>query len=343
MLFYGNNYLLIFPSTYTINNTGAIMNIDYTGFYAQLEVCFILLLFGFIMGKAKVLGDLAINGMNHILSKVFIPTLIITMITGSVTRSELFASFDYFIASLCIYMLLLIISKCSSKLFKFEHPSNKIFTGLMTLGNSGLLGVPLAIALFTPENMLATSIFIVADQIIIWTVGMYLFNTEKKFQIKGNLKSKLNMITGTLILSLMLVLLDIKLPTVLNTAIKSLSNCGLPVVMVCLGVQLSKISAKQIFSYTPIYYIIGFKMIVIPVVIYTIISYIGIFNYTENLNLALMVSLPSIAMIGPIAKTNGSDYEFGTSGTLLTTIASCLSIPFVFWLIHLADVYLLKI
>ena len=241
------------------------------------------------------------------------------LIYDSLTRSNLTINiyFKIFLSAFSVLAIGFLFGYLLIKIFRL--PSIKLTTPLMH-PNTGNMGIPLSLLAFGNEGLALAAGFA-----SIVMVSHFTANTAIS---SGNYSLKriiLSPVLLSLIFSLIILFYKIEMPNFFNSITKILSGFVIPLVLLSLGISLSKINIKKL----KIGFILGsFKLISGP-----FIGLLVVFLLKLDGNVAkvviLQASMPAAILTYLIAAQNNSyDQEIGTA-VFVSTIGSAFSIPII--------------
>lgn len=300
----------------------------------QVIMFIIMLIVGFVAVKAGVINNDGLTVISKLVTKVTLPFLMFINAVNGATRETLISNLYIALLCLVIYIVLIFVGRLLPKMLRMKGERANIFSFFNTFGNVGYVGIPLVLAMFGGEGMLIISIFTVVDQTLYWTYGVSLtFPVREKTRL--NLKSLKNMLNPpfvSVILALICILLNVKLPSVVHQAFSTIANGGLALPFIFLGGMLAISDMKKFFGFHQIYVGIVVKMILFPIALFLALRALG---FAEGViaPLTYIFALPGNAMSPMLARTNGSDEEFATAGVLITMLAGLLTLTFLSYMI----------
>ena len=307
----------------------------------QIIILAFLAIIGFIATKLKVINEEVKNSIAKIVFNITLPLLILTSVSSiNITKQILTNGAFVFVFSILGIVLLLLTGKLSARLLKFESSKKNIHILHTSFGNVAFLGYPLFTALFpTGEGLLYAIIFHFSQDVIMWSYGIFIFNSSKGLSFKSNLAHLINPNTISFILGSIMLLFGIKIPELVYNPLHGLGHTTIYLAMLYIGAMLAQNTMINAFKNKSIY-LLGFnKLIFIPMVLLMIINVvITIFNFNigdiAKTVVIMQTGMPCMALIVVLAKKYGSDDLLATENLFLTTIFSLFTLPFIFYIIQ---------
>lgn len=164
--------------------------------------------------------------------------------------------------------------------------------------NVGNLALPLINMILGSEYVFYASALQIPFNLLIWTHGNSIIGGERRLHIR---KILLNPNIIALLSGLLLVLLHIRLPDVINTAMEGLGNMVGPCSMLVIGIVITQNELRKIITDRQAYGIALGRLIVMPASLLLLISVSGILSRHPQLTPVFQVCF--IALCTPPAST----------------------------------------
>lgn len=300
----------------------------------QIGIFFILILVGVICVKVKLLNGDSLVTVSKLVMRVALPALIFVNTADGATRQGLFESLLIVPIAAAGYVVLHLLSGLLIRIFRLTGDRAKVFRAIVMFGNVGFMGIPLVLALYPESAMLYISLYTIVDQGLFWTYGVSLTKPalregEQKapFSLKG-LKNLLSPALLAILLATALVLIGIRLPRVVISALDKLAGASMPMSLIYIGGMLAMTDVRRVLKCRELYAEILLKMLVVPIAAFVVMKLLGIPGDMAG-TMTFLLGLPAINVVAMLAKTNGSDGEYAVCAVMLTTIACLLTLPLV--------------
>ena len=241
------------------------------------------------------------------------------LIYDSLTRSNLTINiyFQIFLSAFLVLSIGFLSGYLLIKIFKL--PSIKLTTPLMH-PNTGNMGIPLSLLAFGNEGLALAAGFA-----SIVMVSHFTANSAISSGIYSLKKIILSPVLLSLIFSLIVLFYKIEMPNIFNSITKILSGFVIPLVLLSLGISLSKINIKKL----KIGFILGFFKLISGPLIGLLVVYLLKLDGNVAKVVILQASMPAAILTYLIAAQNNSyDQEIGTA-VFVSTIGSAFSIPII--------------
>ena len=277
-----------------------------------LPVIFVVLI-GYLWNKYN--KDFNLIAVTKLVANIGLPCLIY----DSLTRSNLTINI-YFKIFLSAFLVLAIGFLFGYLLIKiFRLPSIKLTTPLMH-PNTGNMGIPLSLLAFGNEGLALAAGFASIVMVSHFTANTAI--SSGNYSLKKIIFSPVLL---SLIFSLIILFYKIEMPNFFNSITKILSGFVIPLVLLSLGISLSKINIKKL----KIGFILGlFKLISGPFIGLLVVYLLKLDGNVAKV-VILQASMPAAILTYLIAAQNNSyDQEIGTA-VFVSTIGSAFSIPII--------------
>jgi predicted permease len=316
---------------------------------SQLGRFLIMILIGFLVMRLKWLNKEDFAALSRLVVKVLMPLYLITTIPAAGTRADLIASLPLIGLALFAVLILLAVGTLTVRLLKMPDLTARSHIVCNAISNIGFMGIPLGAAMFGAPGVLGASMFTIANDAVLWTVGRAIYTRrlniglEKPDTSGGDTRPPFtwrSLVNVNIIMVLAgTALLALEINPAGNIAWEVMTGIGnicrfLP--MIIIGGMIAALDFRNIRFYLPSLLIVASKMILLPIAVALIIS--RLFPGLSEINFKMLIigiALPTFATSAAAAATYGADSTYGAGCTTITTLASLLTLPLVFYLISL--------
>lgn len=299
----------------------------------QVIIFLIVILIGISAVKLKFLGDDALTVISRLFSNVTLPFMLFVNTVAGATRSDLISNFYVILIPIAIYAVLIPLSLLMVKILHIGGNQGRILRMCMTFGNVGFVGIPVISAIYGAKAMLYAAIFCIVDQLLVWSYGVSLsypvdaVQPRKRFDIRS-LKNLLNPPLIATVLSLIVVLLDVRLPDVVMQAFTSVSSACMPLPFIYIGCVIALHDIRGFVKHWEFYVVILVKMIAFPVAAFLLMRALHLPDDLVG-TVTVICGLPALGMGPMLARANGSDEEYATANNIITTLACLVTLTLV--------------
>lgn len=288
---------------------------------------FIMIFVGAYGQRRKIITEDIKKGLVNILIQIALPFMIFSSfiytfdntIKENVVRTIYYSLGAYILMGVVSYLVLWPVKNDKKIILHFAN----VFV------NTGYVGFPILNAMYGPEGVVYGSIFNIFFVLLIWTYGVILFKGrltvgELKKEIK---KALLNPSILAVCVGLLIMFLNIKIPSVILYASRGIGNLTGPLSMMIIGCILSTVKLKIYMRDWTVYYGAMIKLVLIPMIIYLAALFIGTSSIAKN-SVIIMSALPASAMTSILADAFDKEKEYAAFVVSITTLLSLFSIMF---------------
>lgn len=283
---------------------------------------------GYILGKAKKASAGHLSTMSSVLIYVLSPCMIVSsFFSMEFSRDALRDMGIFFLVSFAVEVafllsLFLILKK------KFHINKYRMLAIGSALGNCGFFGMPLIKALLPdhPEVACYSSIYVISMNILVFTAAVYCLTLDKKYI---SLQSAIiNPAVLSLLVGLALYIIGGAdyFPETVKDGILLLGKMTTPVCMLILGIRLSTIRIKELFSEPFVYLICGGKLLLFPLLSFAVAFFLPV-PYAFKASLFILGGVPCASVILNMAEIHGKEQKMSANCILLSTLLCIFTIP----------------
>jgi len=256
---------------------------------------------------------------------VFLPCTVYNTFSKNFTPEYLTQKYILLIASAVILIILVAVAHFGAKLLTKDDYRRKIYAYSLTVPNYGYMGYALAGALFGTEGLLNIMVFSLPVSMYVYTVA-YCMLTKTKL----NLKRLANPILLSMLVGMVVGLLQVKTPSVLATLAEKGAACMAPVSMLLAGMVISEYHVLPLLKNGANYLVAGLRLVVLPCAISGILRLVGLEDVV--IPALTLYCMPCGLNTVVFPKLIGEDCKTGASLAVISSLASCLTIPLCVWL-----------
>jgi len=280
---------------------------------------FLLMLTGFFL-RRRMLSDAFQSGLTDLLINLILPCNIIMSFQIEMNAALLQAAKWVLILSFAVQL----VSIVAAELFyrrcdEGNLPSLKFGT---LCANSGFLGTPVAEGLWGAQGVLLTAVYLIPQRIVMWSIGTSYFQKEK-----SNLALKLlkNPCIDAVIIGMALMVFQIPLPIVLNSAISAFGKCNTGLSMLLIGMIASHIHLRD-FINREILLCSAVRLVFLPLASLALCRLAHV-DAVSTGAVVVLTSMPVGGITAMLAAKYCRNPEFAVSCVATSTVLSMATIP----------------
>lgn len=263
------------------------------------------------------------------------PAIILSSIFNIEMTPERFKIIIFvFIISIVINVFGIGLGYLFSTLFYRKANNNNQIAILSGLGNTGFIGIPLCAVLFGPEGALYAAVFDAGVDFTIWTVGVFLLQKKKEFHIR-TLKEMINVPMIAIVVGLSASFFQVKPPILFIELFDYLAALAAPLAMFYIGTIIVNLRRSRMSSATKQMWIpILVKLFLVPL---SVAFFVLLLNFETVVIQAILIQsmMPTITLASILFAKFSADEEMGAMTTVVTTLLSLTTIPFMIYIVSL--------
>lgn len=308
------------------------MNI-FTTTLSQMAFLFSLIVIGFLLVKAKIVGSDAAGILAKLENNLFIPALVLNTFVQNFTMDRLQSAWQILLASFVLLAVVIPLAILVSGWMSKDRYIRNIYTYGLCFSNFAFMGNAVVSALF-PDIFLEYLIFTLPlwMGIYLWGAPSLLMSDGGKQTLKSRLKAFVNPMFIAMLVGIILGLTGVQLPNWMNSVISSSANCMSPIAMLLTGITVANIDLGKTFRSGPIYLISLIRLLVFPLVFLAIFLLLPISDtlvICAVCSLAMPLGLNTIV----IPSAYGKDTSAAAGMAIISHLLSCITIPLVLFLV----------
>ncbi|MEG0326638.1 MAG: AEC family transporter [Cellulosilyticaceae bacterium] len=301
---------------------------ELTNVYNQLGILFTLMLFGYVLGKIKVLNEQIVGSFTSFIIKVTIPAMIINGMLIPLSREKLAQGAMAFAISLGFYLLTYIVAIYIPKMLTKDKKVESAYSFAIMFSNVGFMGYPVLAAIFGNDAIFIASIYNISFNVLLYTVGVKLAKGSNEPKEAFSPKLLINPGTVASLVGLILFITSPQLPEFLVGSIDAVGGLSTPLSMIAIGAMLSDLPIANIFGKVGIYILTSIRLLVLPIIVLVVLKFI--FKIQDS----MLVGIPVVIAGMPVASNAAmmlrqydGDYQFASELILVSTLFSGITIP----------------
>lgn len=318
----------------------------------QIFILALLGFIGFVAGKKRYLPENTGTIISRVVVKLTAPLLIFITLAKRELNIESISSIIWvYLLGILFLVISFIFGSFASKIMRLKDATANIYKMHSMFGNVIFLAFPLLSSLFGDDGLFYAVIFSIANDTLLWTLGIYLVNKHKKTSLRENLKHLINgntvaLCSGLIVLATRMILgrsinnipYVYEVSGFIYNTLNSLGSTTFPLSMLFIGLILSEIKIQKLSDFknrAHILVLAAFRLIIVPVLALLLLSFTGkwidpIAKYVIILELAV----PCGTIVPALAAEYGSDYRSATENVFVTTILGIITMPFIVYLMQ---------
>jgi predicted permease len=296
---------------------------------------------GYFLRYKGWFNDGTMKLFSRLVSNIALPAYMLSSILGSYDKNMLLEFKNGLIVPFVSIGTSYLIALGVAKAIKIAPNRFGTFCAMFALSNSVFVGLPVNLALFGEASTPFVLLYFFANTISFWTLGVYGIsrdgdNKDSKLFSLENIKRIFSPPLNGIILAVLLVMLDIKLPAFLMSSIGYVGNMTRAISMMFIGMVIYTVDLRKIRLKKDVIALLSGRFVVGPTVVALLYGFLPVINsmgggvVLPSLMKKVFViqsSLPVMTQTSIIAEANNADPQYAAVMTSLTTFVSLLMIP----------------
>ena len=298
----------------------------------QIEIFVVYMLIGIFAVKLYFLDRDKLGVLSGCITKILLPLLIFTNTINGTTREQFLSSSVIILLAAVLYLVLYAVAAVLAKLLRIDCKHESLYRACTMFGNCGFMGIPIITALYPEQGGLYIAMYTVIDQLALWTVGTDLTapaDNTKKLSTSQRFRKMINPATVAILAGVFVVLTGIRLPSIIVTALSKTGAAASPLAMVYLGGVFCYIKIIDYLKLKEVYATIVVKMLLLPVLVYAVLSHIPAVDQNVAVTIGILCALPTMSSVAMMAESQHSDSDYATGFIFVTTLLSIVTLPVV--------------
>lgn len=292
----------------------------------QIIMLFIIGLCGLFLRKIGIFTDGVIKGVNKMVLTIAWPAMML-MVTQKDYDPEILAGFvQVLVAGIVILSAatVIIYAAYSRGARKKYRP---VAAMLAAMPNAGFMGLPIVSAVYGDIGALLLAAYMVAFNIVMWTISI---STFSGFSIKS-LKGMLNPGFIFAIIGVMLFLLRIRLPGAMLETVNQLGSLNTPLSMLLLGARIDSLKIRDLTN-VHLWIPAAVKLLALPIAAFFVCRVVGISGVPLGV-IVMATAMPAASGGQMLAEKNDCEVGYASVGVCLSTLLCIASIPAILMII----------
>lgn len=296
--------------------------------FAKMGMLILIMLLGYLCARIGVTGPEFNKRVTPLVMNVLLAATILNSVLSVPDFSGL-EILDYVIVLTAMTVLCLLLSWWLPQLLRTPAGDVGSMRLVTAFSNVGFVGLPLIAALYGEEMVFFASLANIPFNILLYSIGAVQLSNGDGARLDW--RKVLNMPVIATLLSVVLLLSRIHVPTVLADTISTLAGATIPLSMLIIGTSLGAISVRSALTDWRVYAVSAARLLVCP-----LLTWLALRPFTSGAMLGIPVLLaacPSAMVVTALCLQYGRSDAFASKCIFLNTILSAVTIPLLIWLL----------
>lgn len=300
--------------------------VDLSSAITQMAILLLVTIIGFSAAKRGYLDEHVKGKLTLLLLNVTLPCMILAS-AGSIDASQMGGQIGWtFALGIAQFFLLLASGALCNLVLRTPRGERPLYLFMSVLTNTGFVGIPVIAALYGDRTVLLSSVFIMAMNLLIYSVGFALIAPRGTKTGQSPWKAMANPATVASLGAIGLLLAGVRLPAVIEGTLDMVGGITAPVAMLLVGVIVANMPLREVATEWRLYPFIVVRQLLVPAALFLALRplvpdpvVLGLF--------VIMFAMPVGSMASMFAGQFGRDQALPAKGTVLSTMASFAIIP----------------
>ena len=287
-------------------------------------ICILLFLGGFLK-RIKLINDAFVDNASKLVFQVTLPALLFLSIVNADQSVQINPTYITF--SLIANIAFFLFSNLACKIFIKQKQDHGVIIQGSFRANTAIIGLAYVANVYGDSGVALAAVYVASTTVLYNILAVIcLTSTQSKLGIKGLKDVLTSILKNPLIIGIMLgvvlLTLDIKVPSVLIDTGQYFANMTLPLALLCKGatLNLGELRSKGLNAWFSSF----FKLLLAPILI-TGSAYLWGFSQLEIGLLFFMTAAPTAAASYVMARSMGGNANLAANIIAITTAGSLVT------------------
>ena len=290
----------------------------------RMAVLFFVMAMGFVCGKRGWLDDTGNRTISRLVVMLTNPMLALSSVMG---KERLMSNRQVLMLTAVGFALLfccMAISRMVVRFLRMPEGDRGLMRFLFSYCNISYIGYPIVQALFGMDASFYVTVLVLCTQLLMWSYGVHLVSGHGKFHLYWGIFKNHCLIAS--LTAYIIYLTGLKVPTVISSMCSFIGQTTSPLIMIITGSALALMPLKKVFLNGKLYIMYAIKLVVLPVCAYFLLRPLGLEPMLFGV-IVVMLCIPSGTNATNIAYLYGGNHELASSGVMLSTLLSMVTMP----------------
>ncbi len=294
----------------------------------RMLMLFAIMMIGFIANKAGIIDEYANKKFSSLVVNITAPAMILASSEGAASLGSKKDALLVLLVAVSMYAFLGLMSLTVRRLFRIPAGEEGVYRFMIVFGNNAFMGFPVVQAIFGDNALFYAAIFNIPNNILAYSYGVYLLTKHRGEGGNFRWQNMVNPGVVSAVLTLLLFLLGLSLPSFAITTLDCVGNITTPLAMIVIGASLANVPLKSVLKDVKIYLFSLYKMILLPALIWSVARLL-IKNPVVLGVLVIISAMPCATIAVMLSTEYGGDAKTASRYVFVSTVLSVITIPIV--------------
>lgn len=296
----------------------------------QSIILFLLIIIGYTTRKRNIVTDELIKGFSEFVLKITMPMFIIISMDKEFSKDKIVFSGLILFISIFTYLFKIFLSKIFINNTDVLDIQKGVYRALIIFSNAGFMGFPIAYAIYGDDGIFYAAMLNIAYNVLIWTYGVKLLNTEEA-NLEGGFKKLIsNPGIFSVIIGLVIFLTPLTLPKLIFEPMNMIASMTTPLAMIVVGGILGGTKMGSAFKNKKLIMASFIRLLFIPLFLLAILLPFNLPKIVLGITV-IIDAMPCAANVAIFARKYEADYSLASQGVFLSTLMNVITTPFVLY------------
>ena len=290
----------------------------------SIIILFLLMGIGFAASKAKFLDRSGSKALSSFLVNIALPCLVVISMQIPVNADTMEKTQTTLTLALVFFAISIAVAVIVPMFIPAKYSERGVFSFMLVFSNLGFMGIPVTQAIFGTDAVFYTTLFMLPFNLLVFTIGILMLRPDMRMNFNPKLFVNPGIIAS--IIGMLFFFTGFTIPSPVYDVMDYLGSTTTPLAMVVTGALLATMPFSNLFSDYRIYILSAFRLLIIPVIVYLVISPYS----TDPVIFAipvLLAAMPAAANSVILAEEYNADSTLASKGVFITTLLSIVTIP----------------
>ena len=290
----------------------------------SILVLFILMGIGFAASKTNYLDRAGSKSLSSFLVNIALPCLVVVSMQIPLNPQTIEKTWTTLTLALTFFAISILIALIVPQFLPAKYSERGVFSFMLVFSNLGFMGIPVTQAVFGADAVFYTTLFMLPFNLLVFTIGLIMLRPDMRMNFNPGLFVNPGIIAS--LIGMLFFFTGISIPSPVYDVMNYLGSTTTPLAMVVTGSLLATMPVSNLFSDFRIYILSAFRLLIIPAVVWLVISPFT----TDPVIFAvpvLLAAMPAAANSVILAEEYNADSTLASKGVFITTLLSIVTIP----------------
>lgn len=290
-----------------------------------------MIIAGYVLTSKGWFSDETADLFSKMIIKLSLPAFMFSNFYTTFTKENLMVFATSFTYPLLLMMFMFVTGIIIIKVINIKPGRKGIYLSIFALSNTLFVGLPVNISLFGEASIPHVILFYTANTVMFWTVGVYAIRRDNpdghmRMTVLDSAKRIISPPLVTFALTIVIILLDIRVPGFILDTARYFGNLTTPMSMLFIGMIIHSTEFGRIKIDREMIVLLVGRFIIAPLTAYILLSGIDIPTLMKKVFI-IEAAMPAMTQTAIVAKAYGSDHRFAAVAAAVTTTAGMAFIP----------------